>query len=38
MDASRPPVPDARIGRGPDGRPGWYVPNPDAPGKFLKVG
>ncbi|HEU4773626.1 MAG TPA: amino acid adenylation domain-containing protein [Lysobacter sp.] len=38
MDASRPPVPDARIGRGPDGCPGWYVPNPDAPGKFLKVG
>ncbi|MGV8940242.1 MAG: amino acid adenylation domain-containing protein [Lysobacter sp.] len=38
MDATRPPVPDARIGRGPDGCPGWYVPNPDAPGKFLKVG
>ncbi len=38
MDANRPPVPEARIGRGPDGRAGWYVPNPDVPGKFLKVG
>ena len=38
MDAALPPVPEARIGRGPDGTPGWFVPNPEAPGKFLKVG
>jgi amino acid adenylation domain-containing protein len=37
MDASQPPVPGARLGREPDGRPCWFVPNPDQPGKFLKV-
>ncbi len=38
MDAAKPAVPGARLGREPDGRPAWFVPNPDAPGKFLKVG
>src|SRR3546814_767623 len=38
MDPARPAVPGARLGRDPDGRPAWFVPNPDAPGKFLKVG
>ncbi len=38
MDASQPPVPGARLGREPDGRPCWFVPNPEQPGKFLKVG
>lgn len=37
FDASRPPVPGARLGRDADGRPAWFAPNPDAPGKFLKV-
>jgi glutamate-1-semialdehyde aminotransferase len=37
MDASQPPVPGARLGREPDGRPCWFVPHPDQPGKFLKV-
>jgi amino acid adenylation domain-containing protein len=37
MDASRPPLPGARLGREPDGRPCWFVPNPDAPGKYMKV-
>jgi acyl transferase domain-containing protein len=37
MDATRPPVPGARLGRDTDGRPAWFIPNPDAPGKFLKV-
>src|SRR3546814_9681393 len=37
MDPARPAVPGARLGRDPDGRPAWFVPNPDAPGKFLKV-
>jgi amino acid adenylation domain-containing protein len=37
MDASQPPVPGARLGREPDGRPCWFVPNPEQPGKFLKV-
>ncbi len=38
MDASNPPLPDARLGRDADGRPCWFVPNPGQPGKFLKVG
>jgi amino acid adenylation domain-containing protein len=37
MDAARPPVAGARLGRDPDGSPAWFVPNPDTPGKFLKV-
>ncbi|MEW9624685.1 amino acid adenylation domain-containing protein [Rhodanobacter geophilus] len=37
MDAARPPVPGARLGREPDGRPCWFVPNPEQPGKYLKV-
>jgi len=38
MDASHPPVPGARLGREPDGRPCWFVPNPDQPGKFMRIG
>ena len=37
MDASKPVVPGARIGKDPDGKPAWFVPNPDKPGKFMKV-
>jgi glutamate-1-semialdehyde aminotransferase len=37
VDASKPPVPGARLGRDADGKPAWFVPNPDAPGKYLKV-
>lgn len=37
VDASKPPVPNARLGRDKDGKPAWFVPNPDAPGKFIKV-
>jgi hypothetical protein len=38
MDASRPIVAGARLGKDPEGRPGWYVANPDQDGAFLKVG
>ncbi len=38
MDPDQPPVPGARLGREPDGRPCWFVPNPEQPGKYLKVG
>lgn len=38
MDARRPIVAGARLGRDPDGRPAWFVPDPDRAGKFLKVG
>jgi glutamate-1-semialdehyde aminotransferase/acyl carrier protein len=37
MDASRPVVPGARLGREPDGTPAWFVPNPEQPGKYMKV-
>ncbi|MET0344165.1 MAG: amino acid adenylation domain-containing protein [Polyangiales bacterium] len=37
LDASQPPVPGARLGRDPQGNPAWFVPNPEAPGKYLRV-
>jgi amino acid adenylation domain-containing protein len=37
FDASRPPVPGARLGRDPEGKPAWFVANPDVPGKYIKV-
>jgi len=37
FDASSPPVPGARLGRDTEGNPAWYVPNPDAPGKYLRM-
>ncbi|MEO6518235.1 MAG: aminotransferase class III-fold pyridoxal phosphate-dependent enzyme, partial [Pseudoxanthomonas sp.] len=38
MDAGQPVVAGARLGREPDGRPAWFVPNPEQEGKFMKVG
>ena len=35
LDMSHPPRPDARLGRGTDGRPAWFVPNPEVPGKYV---
>jgi acyl transferase domain-containing protein/glutamate-1-semialdehyde aminotransferase/acyl carrier protein len=37
LDVTKPPVPGARLGRGPDGEARWYVPNPDEPGKYVLV-
>jgi glutamate-1-semialdehyde aminotransferase len=37
LDASKPPVPGARIGKDPEGNPAWFVPNPASPGKFLRL-
>lgn len=34
---SNPPAPGARLGRDQQGNPAWFIPNPDQPGKFLKV-
>jgi hypothetical protein len=31
-----PPVPGARLGKDPQGNPGWYVPDPNEPNKYLK--
>lgn len=38
FDPKRPPRPDARLGRDAEGSPAWFIPNPDAPGKYIKVG
>ncbi|MFC0679115.1 aminotransferase class III-fold pyridoxal phosphate-dependent enzyme [Lysobacter korlensis] len=38
FDPKRPPRPDARLGRDASGSPAWFIPNPDAPGKYIKVG
>jgi amino acid adenylation domain-containing protein len=37
IDASRPPVVGARLGKDQDGNPAWFVPNPDVPGKYMRV-
>jgi glutamate-1-semialdehyde aminotransferase len=37
MDASTPPRPNARLGRDKDGQPAWFIPDPAAPGKFIRV-
>lgn len=31
------PLPGARLGRDPQGQPGWYVPDDTRPGKYLKI-
>ncbi|MBL7923172.1 MAG: amino acid adenylation domain-containing protein [Bacteroidia bacterium] len=36
-DPSTPPVPGAMLGKNPDGTPGWFVPDPSRPGKYLKL-
>ena len=37
MDPANPPVQDARLGRDAEGRPAWFVPDAERPGKYLKV-
>lgn len=37
FDANKPPVPGAMLGKNPDGTPGWFVPDPARPGKYLKL-
>jgi amino acid adenylation domain-containing protein len=37
LDASKPPVPGARLGRDGNGQPAWFIPNPDAPGKYMRL-
>jgi glutamate-1-semialdehyde aminotransferase len=37
LDASRPPVAGARLGKDAEGKPTWFVPNPDMPGKYMMV-
>lgn len=37
FDPGMPPVPDARLGRRPDGQPGWFVPDPERPGRYREL-
>ena len=37
VDATRPPVPNAKLGRDKDGTPAWFVPDANAPGKYAKL-
>lgn len=37
FDPSSPPIPGARLGRDPEGKPAWFVPNPSEPGKYMKL-
>jgi hypothetical protein len=37
LDAHAPPIAGARIGKDQDGRPAWFVPNPNSPGKYLRL-
>ncbi|WP_218510228.1 polyketide synthase [Variovorax sp. dw_308] len=37
FDAAHPPVPNARLGRDKDGQPAWFIPDPSAQGKFIKI-
>jgi amino acid adenylation domain-containing protein len=33
----RPPVPGAKLGKDASGKPAWFIPDPDRPGKFLQI-
>jgi glutamate-1-semialdehyde aminotransferase len=33
-----PGVAGGRLGREPDGSPAWFVPNPEQPGRFMRLG
>jgi len=37
LEFDHPPAADARLGRDRDGQPAWFIPDPSAPGKFMKV-
>lgn len=36
-NTSEPPVPGAKLGKDPQGNPGWFIPDPKRPGKYLQV-
>ncbi|MCC6384497.1 MAG: amino acid adenylation domain-containing protein [Bacteroidia bacterium] len=35
--ANKPPVPGAKLGKDQNGKPGWFVPDPERPGKYLQI-
>lgn len=38
VTSNKPPVDGARLGRDSNGNPGWFIPDPDRPGKYLQLG
>jgi glutamate-1-semialdehyde aminotransferase len=36
--AENPPMPGAKLGRDRNGKPAWFMPDPERPGKFIQVG
>jgi len=36
-DRVQPPVEGARLGKDPAGRPAWFIPDPQRPGKYLEI-
>ncbi|MCA9583241.1 MAG: hypothetical protein KC416_15685, partial [Myxococcales bacterium] len=38
QSAEAPPVPGAKLGKDPEGNPAWFAPDPDRPGKYIRVG
>jgi len=38
LTESAAPAPGARLGKDPDGTPAWYVPDPERPGKYVRLG
>ncbi|MDD1444235.1 beta-ketoacyl synthase, partial [Dolichospermum sp. ST_sed3] len=36
-DSSAPPIPGAMLGKDAQGNPGWFVPDPQRPGKYKQV-
>lgn len=34
---SMPPVPGAKLGKDASGKPAWFIPDPERPGKYLQV-
>jgi len=37
VDAADPPAPGARLGKDADGTPAWFVPDPERPGKYMRL-
>ena len=37
LDASKPPVSGARLGRSPAGKPAWFVPDPNHPDQYVML-
>ncbi|MDM0011241.1 acyl carrier protein [Variovorax sp. J22P168] len=37
LDANRPPQPGARLGRDPSGKPAWYIPDRQQPGRYVPL-